>query len=134
MLNDTVLFEYNVKFCTKNALSKIKPSEPEWLNNKIKAMLKKQNRHYKKYKKYGFKEEDKLALESYRSECAQAIEKSKQNYLLNLGNKLANKSTGQKTYWKIVNNLLNKCKIPRIPPLLVTNKFVINCKKKSYSF
>ena len=117
-----------------NTISKIKPSEPEWLNRKIKAMLKKQNRLYKKYKKNGFNEDDKLALEVYRSECAKAIEKSKQNHLYDLGNKLANKCTGQKTYWKIINNFLNKSKIPRIPPLLVDNNFVINCKKKAYLF
>ena len=40
-------------------------------------------------------------------------------------------STGQKTYWKIVNNLLNKCNVPRIPPLLTADKFIINCKEKA---
>ena len=132
LLNETVL---NIMSnFVPNSLSKIKPSEPEWLNRKIKAMLKKQNRLYKKYKRNGFNEDDKLALEVYRSECAKYIETSKQNHLHDLGNKLANKCTGQKTYWKIVNNFLNKSKIPRIPPLLVDNKFVINCKEKASLF
>ena len=72
-------------------------------------MLKKQNRIYKKYKNKGFKEVDKVSLDLYGKECAEAIEKSKQNYLSKLGAKLADSRTGQKTYWKIVNNLLNKC-------------------------
>ena len=65
-------------------------------------MLKKQNRIYKKYKNNGFKEVDKVSL---YLECAEAIDKSKQDYLSKLGAKLADNSTGQKTYWKIVNNL-----------------------------
>ena len=35
---------------------------------------------------------------------------------------------------KIVNNLLNKCKVPRIPPLLIADKFVISCKGKAVLF
>ena len=53
----------------------------------------------------------------------------KDNYLFNLCSKLANNCTGQKTYWKIVINLLNKYKIPRIPPLLIADKFVTSWKK-----
>ena len=47
---------------------------------------------------------------------------------------MANNRTGQKSYWKIVNNLLNKCKIPRIPPLLISDKFVTSCKEKASLF
>ena len=117
-----------------NKIIRIKPSEEEWLNRKIKNMLKKQNRIYKTIKTMGlrrFKEVDKVSLDLYRKECAEEIEKSKQNYLSKLGAKLADNSTGQKTYWKIVNNLLNKCKVPRIPPLLTADKFIINCKGKA---
>ena len=81
-----------------NKIIRIKPSELEWLNRKIKDMLKKQNRIYKNYKNTGFKEVDKVSLDLYRKECAEAIEKSKQNYLSKLGAKLADNSTGQKTY------------------------------------
>ena len=85
----------------------IKPSEPEWLNRKIKNMLNKQNRIYKKYKNNGFSEVDKVSFDLYRNECD--IEKAKENYLSKLGAKLAGLCTGQKTSWKIVNNLLNIC-------------------------
>ena len=67
----------------------------------------------------------KASLDVYRNECAEAIEKAKQNYLSKLGTKLADSCTGQKTYWKLVNNLLNnllnKCKVPRVPPLLIAD-------------
>ena len=76
-----------------NKTIRIKPSEPEWLNQKIKNMLKKQNRIYKKYKNNGFREVEKVSLDLYRNECAEAIRNSKQNYLAKLGAKLADNCT-----------------------------------------
>ena len=55
-------------------------------------------------------------------------------YLESLGSKLVDKSTGPKTYWSIVNTLLNRCKIPRIPPLLVNSEFVTDCLEKAKLF
>ena len=117
-----------------NKTIRANPSKPEWVNGRIKSMLRKQNRIYRKYKNNGFREIDKEILDLSRKECTEAIENSKQNYLLQLGEKLAENQTGQKTYWKIVNNLMNNCKIPRIPPLIVNNKFVICCKQKATFF
>ena len=117
-----------------NRIVTIKPSEPEWFTCGIKIMLKKQNRIYKNYQRNGFWEMDKVSLDIHREKCGESIERSKQNYFLNLGRKLANNRTGQKSYWKIVNNLLNKCKIPRIPPLLISDKFVTSCKEKATLF
>ena len=93
----------------------------------INIMLRKQNRKYKRYKNNGFREVDRIIFDQYRKECNEEIEKSKQNYLLKLATRLADKNTGQKAYWKIVNNLLNKWKIP----LLVADKFVTICKEKA---
>ena len=73
-------------------------------------------------------------VDKLTEECFQAIKTSKENYLKLLGNKLIDKATGPKAYWNIINNLLNKCKIPRIPPLLVTDKIIIDCKEKVILF
>ena len=51
-----------------------------------------------------------------------------------LGDKLGNSSTSQKCYWKIVNRVMNKCKAPKIPPLLVNDKFIVNCQEKANEF
>ena len=45
--------------------------------------------------------------------------------------KLNNPNTSQKSYWKIINEVMNKCKAPEIPPLFVNNIFVLNYRKKS---
>ena len=78
----------------------------------------------------GFKADDKVIVDRIRDECFQAITTSKENYLKSLGNKRIDKATGPKAYWNIINSLLNKCKTPRIPPLLVADKIVTDCKEK----
>ena len=69
-------------------------------------------------------------VDKLTEECFQAIKTSKENDLKLLRNTLIDKVTGPKAYWNIINSLLNKCKIPRIPPLLVTDKIIIDCKEK----
>ena len=85
---------------------------------------------YKKYRLSGFKVDDKVIVDRIREECFQAIKTYKENYLKSLGDKLIDKTTGPKTYWSIINSLLNEYKIPRIPPLLVADKIIIDCKEK----
>ena len=43
-------------------------------------------------------------------------------------------STTQKSYWKIINMVTNKCRAPKIPPLLVNNVFILNCRDKAKLF
>ena len=40
----------------------------------------------------------------------------------------------KKTYWRIVNKIINKCKASRIPPLLSNNNFVTDSKMKANIF
>ena len=44
------------------------------------------------------------------------------------------KELAKKTYWKILKNLINKSKAPKIPPLKVNDKFVMDCKEKAELF
>ena len=43
-------------------------------------------------------------------------------------------STSQKSYWKIINRVINKCRAPKIPPLLVNNMFILICSEKAKLF
>ena len=43
-------------------------------------------------------------------------------------------STTQKSYWKIINRVINKCRAPKIPPILVNNIFILNCNEKAKLF
>ena len=117
-----------------NEVKTVCPREPKWMNRHIKTLSRKRNKVFKRYKLNGYKIEDKILVDRLRTEYQEAIVNAKENYLKNLGSKLADPTTGQKSYWKILNKLLNKCKIPKIPPLLVQDKYITNCKEKATIF
>ena len=106
---------------------KIKPRDNPWITKPLKAMINKKNRLYRNYKRHGYQLNDKNRLDNFRREVQKAVENAKKTYLLNLGNRLHNEHTNGKIYWKIINKVLNK-KAPKIPPLLVDNKFILDCK------
>ena len=62
------------------------------------------------------------------------IEDAKQEYLMKIGQTLSNPNTGQKTYWSLINEILNKVKIPIIPPLLENDIFVLDFTTKAEIF
>ena len=97
------------------------PRDPPWITRPLKNMLDRKNRLYNSYKRYGYKEKDKVKLDTFRTECHQAVEDAKLTYFPNLGNKANDPSTYQMLYWKIINRVMNKCRAPKIPPLLVNN-------------
>ena len=105
------------------------PRDPPWLTKPLKTMLNRKNRLFKNYKRHGYKLEDKVRLDNFRKECQEAVETEKFIYLRNMGEKLNNLNTSQKSYWKIINKVMNKCKAPKIPPLL--NTFILNYREKA---
>ena len=117
-----------------NEEKKISPRDPEWLNRHVKNLLKRQNKQYKKFRKNGYNNADKILLDQLKQECSYAIQSAKEKFLKDQGSRLSNPTTGQKTYWKILNRFLNKCKIPRIPPLFINNKYITDCKEKASIF
>ena len=110
-----------------NETKRLVPPDPPWITKPIKTLLNRKNRLFKNYKKHGDKKEDKDRLDIFRMECRQAVETSKLNYLKNLGNKVNDPSIPQKSYWKIINRVMNNCRAPKIPPLRVNNMFILNC-------
>ena len=117
-----------------NEVKKMIPRDPPWLTKPLKTMLKKKNRLFKSYKKHGYKDEDKLRLQTFRNECQLAVETAKLSYLSNLGNKLNDPGTPQKCYWKIIHRVMNKSRAPRIPPLLLNNSLILNLSEKAKTF
>ena len=113
---------------------KMIPRDSPWITKPLKTMIKRKNRLYKNYKKHGYQPQDKVRLDNFRLECQNAVENAKNNYIRELGFKLHNQRTNEKTYWKIINKVLNKSKAPKIPPLLEGNKFILNCKEKAKLF
>ena len=132
VLNETIL-NIMSNFIS-NEVKTVNPREPEWMNTNIKTLSRRKNKVFKRYKKNGYKNEDKVVVDRLRNECQEAIVNAKENYFKNLGSKLADPTTGQKSYWKILNTFLDKCKNPKIPCLLVDDKYITNCKEKASIF
>ena len=72
-------------------------------------------------------------LDAFRIECQQAVETAKISYPTYLVNKVNNPATSQKSYWKIINRVMNKCSAPKIP-LFVNNLFILNSGEKARYF
>ena len=68
------------------------------------------------------------------AEGARLIEEAKRNYFFKAGKTLANPGTSSKTYWTLINTVLNKAKIPMIPPLLENGLFVTDFTEKAQIF
>ena len=65
----------------------------------------------------GYKKEDRDQVELLREEVRRSLENVRHTHFESLGKGLANKETGIKKYWSIMNSFLNKNKFPIIPPL-----------------
>ena len=117
-----------------NETKKCIPRDPPWITKPLKTLLNRKNRLFKTYKKHGYKIEDKYRLDAFRIECQQAVESAKLTYLTTLGNKVNDPNISQRSYWKIINRVMNKCRAPKIPPLLVNNVFILNCCEKAKLF
>ena len=117
-----------------NETKKFVPRDPPWITKPLKTMLNRKNRLFKNYKKHRYKEEDKVRLEVFRIECQKAVESAKLSYLTNMGNKVNDPATSPKSYWKIINRVMNKCRAPKIPPLLINNRFILDCREKAKLF
>ena len=117
-----------------NEIKRFVPRDPPWITKPIKTMLNRKNRLLKNYKKHRYKDEDRPRLDAFRAECQKVVETAKLTYLNNLGKKVNEPGTSQKAYWKIINRVMNKCRAPKIPPLLVNNMFILNCNEKAKLF
>ena len=91
-----------------NETKRFVPRNPPWITKPLKTMLNRKNRLFENYKRHGYKAEDKVRIDGFRIECQQAVETAKLSYLTNLGNKLNSHGTSQKSYWKIINRVMNK--------------------------
>ena len=116
-LNKTILNIITNFVPSSSIMSNI--NEPKWVTKYIKNLLRKQKKFYK-CRLNGFKADDKVIVDRIREECYQAIKTSKEYDLNSLGDKLIDKTTGPKTYWSIINSLLNK--------------IFIDCKEKAKLF
>ena len=95
---------------------------------KIKTAIKRKHRVYSKYLKRGRKPEDWNVV---RNETSKMITVANEQYNSKLGQKLSSSQVDTKTYWSVLNRILNKKAFIAIPPLLENGLFVTNIKTKA---
>ena len=103
------------------------------MTRSIKNFLRKKNRIYRNAVKKGHSIEKSDILEKMIVDGANMIENAKKSYLLNIGKSLAQK-TSTRAYWSLINKILNKNKVPSIPPLLENGIFVTDFSEKAQLF
>ena len=77
---------------------------------------------------------NKETLLNQANECTKLIIEAKPNYIAKMSSKLDYPDTASKTYWSIINRILNKRQIPNIPPLFANDKLVSDFHKKAELF
>ena len=115
LLNEVLLNIYS-NFIP-NEIKTIKPRQAPWITQSVKRFLRKKNHAYKRFVRSGRPDDKVDGIKSMVSDGEKLIEEAKQNYLRKTGQALANPETSSKTYWSLTNAVLNKAKIPIIPPL-----------------
>ena len=82
----------------------------------------------------GSRPEEKEHINRLRNETNRLIVNAKDDYFYNLGQKLSDPSLGPKSYWTVLNKILNKKKYTNIPPLLINDIFVSHFQTKADLF
>ena len=75
-----------------------------------------------------------LKLQTISTELPEVILKRKEDYYCTLSDKLNDSHTSAKSYCSILKILYNGKKTPLIPPILISNKLVLNFKDKANYF
>ena len=112
---------------------RIIPQDTPSITKSLTTRLKRINRPYKNYKRHGYREEDRIRLETSREECKIKVEYSKFSYLANLGRKINDTSTTKECSWKI-NRVMNNRRVSQTPPLNVKNTLVLDSAQKPKLF
>ena len=132
LLNEVLLNIYS-NFIP-NEVKTVKTRQAPWITQSVKKFLRKKSHAYQSFVKNGRPDDRLLGIKSMISEGAKMIDKAKQNYFRKAGQTLATPGISSKKYWSLLNTVLNKAKIPIIPPLLENGLFVTDFTEKAQLF
>ena len=105
-----------------------------WITPSIKGFLRKKNRVFKSFVKKGQPEAMLQGIHNMIAQGSKLVEDAKHKHFTNVGRTLSDPSTGTKKYWCLINKILNKARIPKIPPLLENDIFVLDFSSKAQIF
>ena len=117
-----------------NKIITVRPRQAPWITQSIKNFIRKKNRAYKTFIRNGQPEDRLEAITNMIAHGSKLIEDAKDKYFTKIGRTLSNPETGKKLYWSMINKVLNKAKIPIIPPLIENDIFVLDFAAKAEIF
>ena len=132
LLNEVLLNIYSNYI--PNQVKTIRLRQAPWITQNVKKFLRKKNHAYKNFVRSGQPDDKLEGIKKMISDGAKLIEDAKSNYLRKTGESLANPGTSSKTYWSLINTVLNKAKVPIIPPLLENGLFITDFTEKAKLF
>ncbi len=132
LLNEVLLNIYS-NFIP-NKVKTIRPHQAPWITDKVKNFLRNKNRAYRNFIRSGQPSDKLERMQKMISEGSKLIEDAKHSYFRRVGNTLADPGTSGKKYWSLINTVLNKAKIPVIPPLLENGLFITEFSEKAEIF
>ena len=109
-------------------------SRPPWMNRYIKNLFVAINDFHKKFVLPFSNTANLLMFENLQNQFIQSIHTSKQEHFNKISEKLCDPLTCTKCYWSLLKTILNKKKIPCIPPIFHNNKYASDFKEKSDIF
>ncbi|MCG8113032.1 MAG: reverse transcriptase domain-containing protein [Candidatus Thiodiazotropha taylori] len=122
--NDINIYAENItdKICQlankhiPNKIIKVRQSDPSWLSNDIKRLIRKKKRLYDKYKRTN-RTNDFENYKQTRNRLTNEIRKSKNDDIRKLANRLENTNVGPKDWWKTLKQIIKPEQTSTIPPL-----------------
>ena len=88
---------------------------------------------YHKFLSRGCSPEEKVHINHLRNETSCLIVNAKDDSIYNIGQKLTDSTLGPKSYWTVLNKIINKENI-KIPPLFINDIFMSNFQTKADLF
>ena len=113
-VTDRILYLVNKHIPNKHV--RIRKSDPPWLSNNIKRLMRKRKRLYDKYKR-SKNQSDFNKYKQVRTEVTFAIRKAKSEEIDKLSNKLKDPNIRQKDWWKTLKSFIKPDQESALPPL-----------------
>ena len=132
----TETLSHIIKECVPHKTITTRSTDPPWFKHDLKTMINKRNKLYKKAKRTNAKD-DWNNFYTLRNDIVSNIRKRKLDYYNELNDKVNGQVRfGQKEWWKIVKNFLNKKGIDsnEIPPLTVDGQTYYSNADKAEAF
>lgn len=117
-----------------NKIVVVRDKDTPWMSDRIKKLILEKAKAYRQYVKHGKAAADLSILKIHQSKCKAVIKTAKDDYYNKLAASLNEPNVSAKKYWSTINRILNKKKIPLIPPLHDNNRIVTDTMEKANIF